>query len=90
MCVIAIFIPLFSAILVGFWGKKMGATFANAISCVCMAISTLFMIKIFRLATSFEEPHVVKILSWINSGSLHADCRITSYNVCYTKLLRTL
>ena len=73
----------------GMWKNKM-MSFASfcitLVSLLMVGLSLLATINITRVINSIEDKNEVVIV--VKDGITEQDIRITSYNVCYTKLLR--
>jgi NADH-quinone oxidoreductase subunit L len=69
---IAVFAPLFGAVVAGLFGKLIGDRAAEAVTILCMGIAALCGVGAFvGLVYGGGSPGVVMLGSWIEAGSLH-------------------
>jgi NADH-ubiquinone oxidoreductase chain 5 len=66
-----IVLPLLGSIVAGFFGRKVGVTGAQLITCLCIIITTLFAIIIFFEVGLNKIPVSINLFRWIDSESLN-------------------
>jgi len=62
--------PLLGSIASGFFGRKIGITGSQIISCVCLGISSLFITIAFYDVCICGSPVYINLGSWIDSELL--------------------
>jgi len=66
----AIFLPLLSAIIVGFFGRWLGDRGSQIVSCGMMVTAAVLAVPIFNDVALQGHSQVIHVLSWIESGAL--------------------
>jgi NADH-ubiquinone oxidoreductase chain 5 len=66
-----IFLPLLGSIVSGFFGRKVGVSGAQLISCLCVTITTLLAIIAFFEVGLNNIPVSISLFRWIDSESLN-------------------
>ena len=66
-----IFLPLLGSIVSGFFGRKVGVSGAQLITCLCVTITTLLVIIAFFEVGLNHIPVSISIFRWIDSESLN-------------------
>lgn len=66
-----IVLPLLGSIVSGFFGRKVGATGAQIITCTCVILTTLLAITCFFEVGLNNIPVHIKLFRWIDSESLN-------------------
>ena len=71
-----LFLPLFSSIIAGFFGKFIGDRFSEIITCLFVSISAFLSFLIFFKVLNTVYSNNLVIASWINSGTLNVNWSI--------------
>ena len=71
-----LFLPLFSSIIAGFFGKLIGDRFSEIITCLFVSISAFLSFLIFFKVLNTGYSNNLVIASWINSGTLNVNWSI--------------
>jgi NADH-ubiquinone oxidoreductase chain 5 len=66
-------LPLLGSIASGFFGRKIGVTGAQFISCVCVVGATLLAVSAFFEVGLNNTPVHIKLFRWIDSESLNVN-----------------
>jgi len=66
-----IVLPLLGSILSGFFGRKLGVTGSQIITCTCVILTTILAITCFFEVGLNNAPVHIKLLRWIDSESLN-------------------
>jgi NADH-quinone oxidoreductase subunit L len=64
-----VFLPLFAAIIAGFFGRKIGDKGAQFVTCAAVGISGLLSIPIFIEVVLNGHPASFQLMSWFTSGN---------------------
>lgn len=68
-----VFLPLFSAIFVGFFGKKLNLLASHIFSCLLIIIPFFISLYFLNLSLSGNPNLVIPLFNWINSGDLVSE-----------------
>jgi NADH-ubiquinone oxidoreductase chain 5 len=71
MYLVLIFIPLLASILSGFFGRKIGVSGAQWITCGSVIFTTMLSILVFIEVAINNIPVTLELFTWIDSESLH-------------------
>jgi hypothetical protein len=71
MYLVLIFIPLLASILSGFFGRKIGVSGAQWITCGSVILTTMLSILVFIEVAINNIPVTLELFTWIDSESLH-------------------
>ena len=71
--VFLVFLPLFSALVVGFFGKRLNLLVSHIFSCLLIIIPFFISIYFLNLSLSGNYNLVVPLFNWINSGDLSSE-----------------
>ena len=71
-----IFLPLFGAILSGFFGNRLGDKFSEIITSLFVSVSAFFSFYIFYKVIIYDYSNILHIATWINSGNLNVNWAI--------------
>ena len=71
-----IFLPLFGAILSGFFGNRLGNKFSQVITSLLVSLSSILSFIIFYKVITENYSNVVHLATWINSGTLSVNWAI--------------
>jgi NADH-ubiquinone oxidoreductase chain 5 len=71
MYLLLIFAPLLGSILSGFFGRKIGVSGAQWITCSSVILTTLLSIIVFFEVAINNIPVTFELFTWIDSESLH-------------------
>jgi NADH-ubiquinone oxidoreductase chain 5 len=71
MYLLLIFAPLLGSILSGFFGRKIGVSGAQFITCSSVILTTLLSIVVFFEVAMNNIPVTFELFTWIDSESLH-------------------
>jgi NADH-ubiquinone oxidoreductase chain 5 len=66
-----IVLPLLGSIVAGFFGRKVGVSGAQLITCFCIIITTLFSIIVFIEVGLNRIPVSINLFRWVDSESLN-------------------
>ena len=71
--VFLVFLPLFSALFVGFFGKRLTLFASHIFSCLLIIIPFFISIYFLNLSLSGNYNLIVPLFNWINSGDLVSE-----------------
>ena len=71
--VFLVFLPLFSALFVGFFGKRLNLFASHIFSCLLIIIPFFISIYFLNLSLSGNHNLIVPLFNWINSGDLVSE-----------------
>ena len=71
-----IFLPLFGAILSGFFGNRLGNKFSQVTTSLLVSLSSVLSFIIFYKVITENYSSVVHLATWINSGTLNVNWAI--------------
>ena len=71
--VFLVFLPLFSALFVGFFGKRLNLFASHIFSCLLIIIPFFISIYFLNLSLSGNYNLIVPLFNWINSGDLVSE-----------------
>jgi NADH-quinone oxidoreductase subunit L len=71
--VFLVFLPLFSALVVGLFGKRLNLLVSHIFSCLLIIIPFFISIYFLNLSLSGNYNLVVPLFNWINSGDLSSE-----------------
>lgn len=75
-------LPLLSATVAGFLGRKIGRTGSHLITCSSLVLTALLALVAFYEVGLCQSPVSVKLMSWIDSESLLCSRLLfLSYNI---------
>lgn len=83
-------LPLLGSISSGLFGRKLGVTGAQIITCVCMVISSFLSMVAFYEVALCGSPVSVYLSSWIDSGLMSVDWAFTFDSLTVSMLLPVL
>ena len=69
MYVLAIFLPLFGAVVSGLFGRWVGDRGANIVTCGSLLLSAVFAIYILFEVAIGGQPRTVDLFTWVSSGA---------------------
>jgi NADH-quinone oxidoreductase subunit L len=70
LAVAVVFLPLFAAVMAGFFGRVIGDRGAQLVTCGALLLSAVFGILLFRDILASEGPRVIPLASWIVAGGV--------------------
>ena len=70
-----IFLPLLGSTIAGFWGRKIGISGSQLITCFSIIITTIFSIWAFIEVGINNKPIYIELFRWID---------LELFNVCWT------
>src|SRR6185503_15117868 len=71
---VAVFAPLFGALVAGLLGRSIGDRAAMAVSVLCMLVAAaLGPIACFQLVSGGTDPGIVSLGTWVEAGRFHVD-----------------
>ncbi len=73
MGLIAVFLPLFSAIFAGALGRIIGDRATQAITCTFLCVAAIASIVMFNSVILEGNTETIKLMSWIKSGDLELN-----------------
>ena len=71
-----VFLPLFGAILSGFFGNHLGNKFSQFITSLLVSLSSILSFIIFYKVITENYSNIVHLVTWINSGTLNVNWAI--------------
>nr|YP_007475362.1 NADH dehydrogenase subunit 5 [Microbotryum lychnidis-dioicae]AGE14577.1 NADH dehydrogenase subunit 5 [Microbotryum lychnidis-dioicae] len=83
-------LPLLGSISSGLFGRKLGVTGAQIITCVCMLTSSFLSMVAFYEVALCGSPVSVYLSSWIDSGLMSVDWAFTFDSLTVSMLLPVL
>ena len=69
MEVIAVFLPLLGAFIVGFFGRAIGDRGSQLITCGCMGLSAVLSVYLFYDVAVAGNVRITELFTWIDSGT---------------------
>ena len=73
MYLVLIFLPLLGSVISGFFGRKIGVSGSQLITCTCVIVSTLLALIAFVEVGLNNIPVTIHLFKWINSESLNVN-----------------
>jgi NADH-quinone oxidoreductase subunit L len=70
VAVAVVFLPLFAAVIAGFFGRVIGDRGAQLVTCGALLLSAALGILLFREILASETPQIIPLASWIVSGGV--------------------
>ena len=71
---VAVFAPLFGALVSGLLGRSIGDRAAMAVSILCMLVAAaLGPLACFQLVGGDADPGAVSLGTWVEAGRFHVD-----------------
>ena len=70
MELLAVFLPLLSAFIAGFFGKTLGDKFTQFLTCAMMLVAAVFSALILRDVAFHGDAKTFEIMTWISSGDI--------------------
>jgi NADH-quinone oxidoreductase subunit L len=70
LAVAVVFLPLFAAVIAGFFGRAIGARGSQLITCGALLLSAVLGIFLFREILATEEARVIPLANWIVAGGV--------------------
>ena len=83
-------LPLLGSISSGLFGRKLGVTGAQLITCICMLTSSLLSMVAFYEVALCGSPVSINLSSWIDSGLMSVDWAFTFDSLTVSMLLPVL
>jgi NADH-quinone oxidoreductase subunit L len=71
-----VFLPLFGAVIAGFFGRAIGDRGAQLVTCGALLLAAALGILLFRDILAQEAPRVVTLASWIVAGGVDVNWAI--------------
>ena len=68
-----VFLPLIGALIAGLFGRRIGDTGAQLVTCGAMVISALLSVIALYQVGFLHQPETVQVLRWIDSGAFEVD-----------------
>ena len=68
-----VFLPLIGALIAGLFGRRIGDTGAQLVTCGAMVISALLSVVALYQVGFLHQPETVQVLRWIDSGAFEVD-----------------
>jgi NADH-quinone oxidoreductase subunit L len=76
VAVAVVFLPLFAAIVAGFFGRVIGDRGAQLVTCGALLLSAVLGVLVFRDILAGNGTHVIPLTSWIVAGGVDVDWAI--------------
>ncbi len=73
MAVAVVFLPLFAAIVAGFFGRAIGDRGAQLVTCGALLLAAALGILLFRDILAASGPRIIPIASWIVAGGVDVN-----------------
>lgn len=70
---LAVFSPLAAFLLTGIFGRKMGDTLAQIVTCAGVILAAVASISLFASVGMGHDPHTLKLMTWMSSGDFRVD-----------------
>lgn len=64
----AVFAPLAGFLLAGLFGKKLGDSFSQIVTCAGVLLAAMVSVKLFFSVVMGMSPHTLPVMNWIESG----------------------
>jgi len=68
-----VFLPLIGALIAGLFGRRIGATASQLVTCGGLVISALLSVVALYQVGFLHEPQTIQLLRWIDSGAFEVD-----------------
>ncbi|MGK2872932.1 MAG: NADH-quinone oxidoreductase subunit L [Alphaproteobacteria bacterium] len=68
-----VFLPFIGALIAGLFGRRIGDTGAQVVTCGAMVISALLSVVALYQVGFLHQPETVQVLRWIDSGAFEVD-----------------
>ena len=85
-----IFLPILGSILSGFFGRKIGVSGSQLITCTCLIITTILAILAFLEVGFNNIPVTIYLFRWIDSESLNIGWAFTFDSLTVSMLIPVL
>jgi NADH-quinone oxidoreductase subunit L len=76
VAVAILFLPLFGAVVAGFFGRAIGDRGAQLVTCGALLLAAALGILLFRDILATDGARVIPLASWILAGGVHVDWAI--------------
>ena len=76
MEILTLFLPLFGAIISGFFGKLIGSRNSEILTSIFVSLSAILSILIFFKVVNYDFEKTIVITKWISSGNLEVNWAI--------------
>jgi NADH-quinone oxidoreductase subunit L len=70
LAIAVVFLPLFAAVIAGFFGRAIGDRGAQIITCGALLLSAVLGIFVFRDILAAPEPQIIPLVQWIVAGGV--------------------
>jgi len=87
MYILVLCIPLLSALISGFWGRKLGARGAGVLTSCCISIAAIISGCIFYETSLSGSPTYLKLGGWFDSELFTTDFGLQFDNLTSTMLI---
>jgi NADH-ubiquinone oxidoreductase chain 5 len=85
-----IFLPILGSILAGFFGRKIGVSGSQLITCACLIITTLLALLAFLEVGFNNMPVTIYLFRWVDSGLLNIGWTFTFDSLTVSMLIPVL
>ena len=68
-----VFLPLIGALIAGLFGRRIGDTASQIVTCGGLVISALLSVVALYQVGFLHQPETVQVLRWIDSGAFEVD-----------------
>ncbi len=68
-----VFLPLIGALIAGLFGRRIGDTASQLVTCGGLVISALLSVVALYQVGFLHEPQTIQVLRWIDSGAFEVD-----------------
>jgi NADH-quinone oxidoreductase subunit L len=68
-----VFLPLIGALIAGLFGRRIGDTASQIVTCGALVISALLSVVALYQVGFLHQPETVQLLRWIDSGAFEVD-----------------
>jgi len=68
-----VFLPLIGALIAGLFGRRIGDTASQIVTCGGLVISALLSVVALYQVGFLHEPQTIQVLRWIDSGAFEVD-----------------
>ncbi len=69
----AVFAPLIAFLVAGIFGRKLGDTFSQVVTCAGVLLAAALSIKLFFSVVLGHDAHTLPVMTWITSGDFTVD-----------------
>lgn len=69
----AVFAPLIAFLVAGIFGRKLGDTFSQVVTCAGVLLAAALSVKLFFSVVLGHDAHLLPVMTWMTSGDFTVD-----------------